>query len=109
MKKHIHKYLRIDLSRTPGKPYLVYRCVLNCNHYIPIEQAVGKTTICWSCDDEFVIKDTDTRYRRITCDKCKGKRVRNPKLKEAIMRKKDTRDIVDHIREKLGILPIDLE
>lgn len=53
---HIHRYKKLDLSRTPGKEYLVYRCTKPvCTHYIPIDQAEGKICECNVCNEMMVI------------------------------------------------------
>ena len=88
---HIHKYKKIDIGRV--KSYPVYACELTgCTHYVPIDMAVGKTTKCCVCDKSYEIKQSDIQYVRIACDECKGKRVKNPKMRDNILRNKAIRE-----------------
>jgi hypothetical protein len=59
---HIHRYRKLDLSRTKGKPYLVYSCIKpTCTHYLPIEQTLGKVCECNICNEPMIItKETLT-------------------------------------------------
>ena len=53
---HIHKYKKINLSVTPGKVYLVYKCLHPiCSHYLPIHLAEGKACECSRCGDVMII------------------------------------------------------
>lgn len=53
--RHIHKYHRIKIGRS--KDYIVYACALpDCPHYLPIEQIVGKLTVCWRCGETCQIR-----------------------------------------------------
>lgn len=53
---HLHRYKKVNLSRTPGKEYLVYSCTKpTCSHYIPIHQSEGKLCECNRCGEPMVI------------------------------------------------------
>ena len=98
---HIHKYHKIDIGSF-RKPYFVYACAVpECTHYIKVERAVGRTTQCVVCSKPYEITKADLRYVRIACDDCKGKRVRNPKIKEQIEQNKESQqqavDILDEL------------
>jgi hypothetical protein len=49
--KHIHKYRRIKIGK--NKDYVVYKCFLDCPHYITPELVIGRMSICWYCGNEF--------------------------------------------------------
>lgn len=71
MRKHTHKYQRTDISKTPHKEYIVYRCVLpDCNHYIVPELLIGKRSLCHRCDEEFVITSDLARLAKPHCKEC---------------------------------------
>ena len=71
MEHTTHKYKRVDIGR--DKAYYVYRCLLpNCNHYIPEKLILGRTSICWSCGNEFVI--TVPKKLKPICVPCKDKK-----------------------------------
>lgn len=59
---HIHRYKKVNLSGTPGKKYLVYKCLEpTCMHYLPLHLALGKACICSRCNDVMIIsKETLT-------------------------------------------------
>lgn len=87
-KVHTHKYHKIDIGSFK-KPYLVYACAIpDCTHYVPVERAIGKTTRCVVCDKPYEITKADLRYVRIACKSCKGKRVRNPEIRERMEQNK---------------------
>ena len=76
LKPHrVHKYERVDISRDKAKPYWVYKCRLpNCPHYIVESLVWGRATICWRCDDEFIIDSPKLRgVKHPYCNDCKYK------------------------------------
>ena len=103
-KAHIHKYHKIDIGSFK-KPYPVYACAVpDCTHYIPVERAVGKTTRCVVCDKPYEITKADTRYVRIACKNCKGKRVRNQEIKNRMeQNKEDTTVAIDILDELMQL------
>jgi hypothetical protein len=97
---HVHKYKRTNIGRV--KEYLVYKCELpGCTHYTPVEMVIGKTTKCCICDKPYEIKAADIQYVRIACDACKGKRVKNPLMREKIIQ---NRQVAKAIKEE----PVDM-
>lgn len=86
-KNHVHKYHLIRLgSKKDSKK--VYACALpECTHYQPSKnQVVGKKSICWKCEDEFIISKDVTRFNRVKpkCNKCRGKVKKDVSIDRAI-------------------------
>ena len=53
---HVHKYKKVNLSRTKGEEYFVYKCIKpTCSHYVPINLAEGKMCECNRCGEPMVI------------------------------------------------------
>lgn len=64
---HLHKYKRVNLSKTQGERYWIYKCVKpGCPHYIPVTLSEGQICECNKCDQIMIIsKATLTGgYRR---------------------------------------------
>lgn len=52
---HLHRYKKINLSRTE-KEYLVYKCMKPaCSHYIPTLLAMGKLCECNRCKEPMIL------------------------------------------------------
>lgn len=68
VKKHVHKYKREDIG--VNKPYLVFRCVLDCTHYLQAKWIKGKKSICWRCGNEFTIEHIHSRMAKPHCSDC---------------------------------------
>jgi hypothetical protein len=70
-KKHIHKYI---LRPTEGRP--VWACALmGCNHYMPAHLSslvIGRTSICWECEQPFQINTLSVKDVRPKCEDCGG-------------------------------------
>lgn len=68
-KKHTHKYHKVSLN---GQD--VWACALpDCTHYMPkhMEFAViGKKSICWSCDLEFILTGALMNQDNPKCRDC---------------------------------------
>ena len=63
---HIHKYERgyVDKERTST----VYICRLpDCSHFIGEVFIIGKKSICWKCQREFVIDKATTKLVKLNC------------------------------------------
>jgi hypothetical protein len=80
-KHKIHKYRRTFVGKKLGKKNKddakprtpIWRCMLpNCQHYLFTETVIGKTAICWKCDDTFNIKKFHLERVRPVCSKCRG-------------------------------------
>lgn len=70
-RRHPHKYRKAKL--TFGT---VWACSLpDCNHYMPqhmSELVAGKRSICWGCDEVFVMTPESMRDEFPKCDDCRG-------------------------------------
>ena len=68
LRHKIHKYKRVNIATKP-KEYFVFRCVLsNCSHYITELLIIGKNSLCWNCNNPFVI----SRHKaKPVCDSCR--------------------------------------
>ena len=88
-KNHIHKYKLINIG-SKDKPTKVYGCALpgtDCKHYLfPKGKVVGKMSICWKCDAEFMITADISRKSRVypTCPRCRGKVVLTKKTESKL-------------------------
>lgn len=70
-RRHAHKYHRV--TTTFGK---VWACALpDCTHYMPqhMENLLpGKQSICWNCEEIFVLNPMNMKDEQPVCDECKG-------------------------------------
>lgn len=79
MAKHTHKYKRMKIGK--NKDYPVFRCfVPGCTHYISEEHVVNRYSICWLCDQSFVVTPDLIRMKPI-CKSCKAGRKEGHKAK----------------------------
>jgi hypothetical protein len=66
----VHKYHRVDLKFTK-----VWACALpKCRHHMPeylTPMLLGKASICWNCDAEFILDDENMKDSRPCCMSCK--------------------------------------
>lgn len=85
---HIHKYRRVKIGKK--RDYTVYKCALNCSHYITPDLIRDRKSICWACGKEFVIQVKHTRQVRPTC----GCKQQTPKSKEE----------TDNVLKEIGLL-----
>lgn len=69
--KHVHKYHKVTLQFAQ-----VWACGLpDCNHYMPhnlTPLVVGRKSICWHCNTEFVLDDENMKNDKPICMKCDG-------------------------------------
>lgn len=69
-KRHIHKYRRITFTHTRA-----WACSLpDCTHYMPKhmeDMMLGKTSICWNCEDNFPLDSDALRMDMPICMKCR--------------------------------------
>ena len=88
MNKHIHKYMKVILGgrrivikdgrryieKTGGYP--VMKCTVpKCTHYIAQDLAIGRSTICWKCGNEFVLNSENVQLKRPLCYECRKRKV----------------------------------
>jgi len=104
--KHVHKYW--------GRPYkhsrlkrgrktiedLVMACAHpDCLHYITLEEAVGRRSICWKCEKQFILGGTDGPYpgrpdrllRKPLCPSCRSKQLKFKQPEKQFVREEVTR------------------
>lgn len=74
-KNHVHKYQRVK-QKPSGRT--IWKCGLpDCSHYTTPELAVGKKSICWGCEEEFVLtKALMSQKVKPKCNKCRRKSTR---------------------------------
>jgi hypothetical protein len=67
----VHKYQRFKIGRK--KDYIIYKCMhTGCAHYIEQNLLVGRSSICWMCDQEFQIVK-GKQIPKPLCPKCRKK------------------------------------
>jgi len=72
MSEHVHKYKKV----TMGKNFVVYKCVLpGCTHYVRSELAVGRFSLCWMCEGQFVMTEISATRLKPKCQSCIDKTV----------------------------------
>ena len=65
-----HKYLRIRSGPRANNEFK-FRCVLpDCSHYVTQDFIVGKISVGWRCDTEFVIDQKAAMLKKPHCRKC---------------------------------------
>lgn len=61
-----HFYRRVKMGK--NKDYIVYKCIKpGCPHYVPRELAVGRPSLCWSCNKEFIMTSKNLQQAKPTC------------------------------------------
>lgn len=69
-RRHPHKYHRVDLEYAK-----VFSCALpECSHYMPkhMEKTLpGKQSVCWGCDEVFILDEDALKSDRPMCIKCR--------------------------------------
>lgn len=65
-KRHTHKYRKLQSQ--------VWACGLpDCTHYMPlnlVETMEGRFSLCWSCDEKFILGENDLKVDKPICEKC---------------------------------------
>lgn len=65
--KHTHKYHRLNDG--------LWHCALpDCSHYMPKNVAgatVGKRSVCWHCNTEFILDEIAMQDDKPSCIKCR--------------------------------------
>jgi protein-arginine kinase activator protein McsA len=65
---HIHKYQKVKWGK---KETEIFRCMLpDCSHYLHLEMALGKKSICHKCGRTFTLGKGDIIKVRPKCDNC---------------------------------------
>ena len=63
---HVHKYKTVKLST--GRKVL--KCLHGCPHYIEPKLAIGRSALCWRCNEEFILDGTSVELLKPHCEKC---------------------------------------
>jgi hypothetical protein len=67
MARHVHKYVRLILKNGAKKA----RCAIpGCAHYINYELAIGRTSICNVCNEEYILERRHFKNSKLHCDNC---------------------------------------
>lgn len=76
--EHIHKF-KGHLYKSGSK---IFFCTLpKCNKKIKSALALGKETLCWRCEEPFILTEYALRLIKPHCEKChKSKNLRPPSL-----------------------------
>jgi len=96
---HLHRYKKVNLSRTKGKDYFVYRCTKpGCSHYIPIHMSEGTLCECNRCGNPMVIG-------KIQLNGSEGGPLTKPHCSDCVVRKgklshETITDVADFLRNK---------
>lgn len=82
LKTHTHKYYRDPLPRiVKSNSWIIYKCAkLNCMHTLERKFVAGKESLCWDCNQPFVITKAITARRgksKPTCGCKKRKEIRS--------------------------------
>lgn len=87
--EHTHKYEKIILGgrkvvrdqhgfkkiiKTGG--YEVMKCTVpECTHYIALELAIGRKSICWVCEEEMILTKENVRNNKPIHRDCRRQRI----------------------------------
>lgn len=85
-----HKYKRVQM-RKDNPNWIVFRCMLpDCSHYLPtLEMVINKLSLCWGCEQQFLITKEHVERVKPTCESCVSKKYSLEdidKLAEELMR-----------------------
>lgn len=90
---HVHKYGLKKLGKK--KQYEVMACQLPlCPHYVVPTLAIGKMSICFRCDEQFVLTPNDIKFKP-ACYDCIQSAKPNGGYKDSIDTIKDALDLED--------------
>lgn len=64
----VHKYIRVTLG---SNNYTVMKCVFpNCKHFIRVELALDRLSVCWRCGREFQLNQKNIKLKKPHCGEC---------------------------------------
>lgn len=66
IQKHTHKLKR----HTYKTGNAIFFCALDCQFKISIPLALGKKSICWRCNNEFILTEYAIRLAKPHCENC---------------------------------------
>lgn len=71
MKKHIHKYVQVNIQKGD---YRLWRCALpGCNWFVHQGQEliiIGRLSICWRCEEDFEMTRELMIINNPVCEDC---------------------------------------
>lgn len=63
---HVHKYIRVKLGK-----HVVFKCAIPaCSHYKRKELVEGQLSICWRCENTFVMNKASVALEKPHCFDC---------------------------------------
>ena len=102
---HIHK-LKKHKYKTGAA---VYFCVLDCNFKVEAPLALGKESLCYICNEPFIMTEASLRLVKPHCSNCGRREVKDADGKKHYVRKVGTRilskvaaDSAKDLRERLA-------
>lgn len=66
VEKHVHKYFKVIYP----SGWVIFKCVLNCTHFIDSKLLAGREAICWRCGESFIISEKHVLLKKPHCDNC---------------------------------------
>lgn len=70
--KHVHKFIRIGLKNNTS---MIWKCALSdCTWFVHLGLAhlmLGKPSICWGCDEMFIMDEASMRDDMPKCVDCR--------------------------------------
>lgn len=80
--KCLHKFKKVDISKTKGKKYIVFKCTLPfCQYYIAKHLVEGKECICNRCNQIMLMTKAAMELVYPHCLECtKSKRFEDAKV-----------------------------
>lgn len=80
-KDHIHKFKRLKYKS--GNQ--IFFCALpDCNAKMSTSLALGKRSLCWRCNEPFIMNEYSLRLAKPHCENCHKPKNDLPKLNEII-------------------------
>lgn len=84
-KRHIHKYHKVSLGTVT-----VMACAFaDCTHYQPSHATPllnGKKSICWGCEEEFILDPLAMDMTRPECPTCRLNIAKEPEVGEDLQK-----------------------
>ena len=90
----VHKYRKAKLGK-----HIIYRCMIpDCSHYMRRELVTGHMSICWSCNQPFLLPSAPSQLKSMPwCRECEKKRKTKDEIKVEI-----PKNIYDKLMGELG-------
>jgi len=95
LKNHTHKLQKHKYSSGSE----IFFCVLDCSFKVEAALALGKTSICHVCGDEFTMTEYSLRLKRPHCVNCSKVKVKDTNGKSHYVRKNSKTQILGTLAE----------